>query len=70
MTKKVKIALAIDIDDNWCAMGWNKARMEELQEAAIDNVSANYTIYTIEVDIPIAEPKTLKGRLVQNDSRN
>lgn len=25
MTKKVKLALAVDIDGNWCAMGWSWA---------------------------------------------
>ena len=44
-------------------MGWKGASIEELQEAAGENVSEDAAFFVIEVDIPIPH-EVLKGKIV------
>jgi len=63
MTKKVKLAIAVDIDGNWCAMGWSGASLKALEEAVESNVDERCTLYTIEVNIPVIDKNPLKGKV-------
>jgi len=77
-TKKIRIALAIDTNGQWCSAGWNirrgsaknKDRIEDadpdsLMEAAIEGVQDGEARYWVEVEVEVPVEKTIKARATE-----
>ena len=67
-TIKVKIALALDEENNWYAAGWEKAPDQDLINEVTVDTGLKHIIatYFIEARIPIPEgPKTIRADTVE-----
>ncbi len=54
-TVKVRVAVAVDRDGEWCAAGWTSASDDDKTDAAREHVSDGERVYflTAELQIPV-----------------
>jgi hypothetical protein len=76
--KKIRIAVAVDQDGQWCACGWNirrgssknKERIEDadpetLMDSAIEGVESGENRYWVEVEVESPEETKVKANATQ-----
>lgn len=56
---KVRIALAIDSNGKWMAVGWKHATNDEMMDNAIDGMDSGERRYFIEAEVEAPEPPTV-----------
>ncbi len=70
-TKRVRIAVAVNEDGKWCAMGWGGGMIGKQTDAeltshaleGLDNDATSEHVVFIEADVPIPESVTVEGKV-------
>lgn len=54
---KVRIAVAVDMEGNWCSAGWSNADEDDLISTAIENVETGEARYWVTAELEIPKEK-------------
>lgn len=67
-TVKVKIAVAVDTDGDWCSAGWSNADDNDLIGAAIENIGEGEARYWLIAELEVPEEKKpieIEGKVIK-----
>jgi hypothetical protein len=60
-TIRVRIAVTVDADGNWCAAGANGMSDKEAADATMESeVSGFYQPYFLTIDVPVPRPRPIE----------
>lgn len=65
-TVKVRIAVAVTPSGEWNATGWTSCIEADAMDLACSSVSDGEARYFVEAELPIPEPVTVQGTVVED----
>jgi len=65
-TVRVRIAVAVDPDGNWCAMGWKDGDDTEWMSCALDDVAEGEAQYFVEATLSLPEAVTVEADKIES----
>lgn len=72
-TVKVRIAVAVDSNEEWSAVGWDDQSPDQCATSAIQNLGGNNPTHVVFVDavvpVPRQRPKVVKGKVAKGAKR-